>query len=94
MDYSRKPLGLVAGIVSILCVISGIKVGKNIYLGQMALSPLHISYNKLVVAGIFILAFWITTKFKKESAPLWMRRQQAILSITMLIAVISYFIFY
>lgn len=89
----KETLGLVGGLIAILCVMSGIKIGTHQYLGQVVLEPIHVGYNKIVAAGIFILAFWPFTRIAKNPTRPWVRWGRLAMSVFMLAAVVSYVIF-
>lgn len=89
MDVKDK-IAIYLRITCVILVLSGVLIGKGIFLGSLITQPLHLSYNRYVVALLFVVTFWLSSKMGKSISAGWSRPLRLILTGAMLIGMLSY----
>lgn len=80
------------GLIALCCVVAGVKIGTNTFLGQMLFLQNHPMMYKIAVAGIFVASYWIFINASKSVSNLWIQRIKVFITVAMLIDVSSYFL--
>jgi len=86
----KDKIAIYLRITCVILVLSGVLIRKNIFLGSVITQPLHLSYNRYVVALLFLATFWLSSKMGKSISAGWSRPLRLILTGAMLIAMLSY----
>jgi len=86
----KRAVGLTAGALMMLSVLSSIRIGRDLYLGQWALERLGLPFSKWAVAAVFVGSWLVWKAAMRGANPPWLNAARVALSLLMAAAMISY----
>lgn len=92
MFRMRQVIGLTAGLVMLLAVLSSIKIGKDQYIASYIFNMFGLAHNRFVVIFIFIASWWVWGKTMKDTEGIWLNWSRLLLSLLLVTAFVSFFI--
>ncbi|MUG47900.1 hypothetical protein [Paenibacillus woosongensis] len=92
MFKMKQWIGLLAGLIMLLAVLSSIKIGEDRYIASYAFDLLGLTHNRFVIILIFIAAWWVWGRTMKDVKAIWLNWSRLLLSFLFLVAFISFFI--
>ncbi|PDO11208.1 MAG: hypothetical protein BLM47_03160 [Candidatus Reconcilbacillus cellulovorans] len=90
MGKFKRAVGLTAGALMMLSVLSSIRIGRDLYLGQWALERLGLPFSKWAVAAVFVGSWLVWKAAMRGANPPWLNAARVALSLLMAAAMISY----